>query len=528
VTRKTAIIIGAGPAGLTAAHELLTQTDIVPVVFETSDMLGGISRTVDYKGNKIDIGGHRFFSKSDRVVQWWLDRLPLQADPQTNPGGPDPDRTDAVMLWRPRQSRILYSGKLFDYPISPSLDTLKKLGALRVARIGASYFGAKVRPIRPEKSLQDFLINRFGGELYRTFFQDYTEKLWGVPCDRINPAWGAQRIKGLSLMKALLDAAGRLRGSSKKETETSLIRTFMYPKFGPGQLWTEVAREVEEKGGRIHLRHTAVGLTCRNDRVTGVTVRNETTGKSECIEGDYVFSTMPVKDLIAAMTPAAPPAVREVSDGLMYRDFITVGLLLKQMRLPDRRAAAAGNGAVGDCWLYIQEPYVKVGRIQIFNNWSPYLVRDSGTTWIGLEYFCTEGDALWTRGDADLTKQAVEEMIAMGFIEKADVLDGTVIRMPKAYPAYFGTYDRFEAVRQYTDSLANLFLVGRNGMHKYNNSDHSMLSAMTAVEHIAQGATSKDEIWAVNPEGEYHEAVSRPYRQDQQATASKAEGHKPS
>jgi protoporphyrinogen oxidase len=520
MTERRAIIIGAGPAGLTAAYELLAHTDIKPIVYETSDMLGGISRTVDYKGNKIDIGGHRFFSKSDKVVKWWLNLLPLQGGvPQDAPelatvgaagggSGPDPDRTDAVMLWRWRQSRILYTGKLFDYPITPSLDTVAKLGAVRMARIGASYLGAKVRRIHPERSLEDFLINRFGRELYLTFFKDYTEKLWGVPCSQINPAWGAQRIKGLSLTKAFVDAVKHLARKSHAPTETSLIRYFMYPKFGPGQLWTEAARAVESKGGRIHMQHTVVGLTWKGQRITGVAVRDETTGQVAAIDADYVLSSMPVKDLISAMTPSAPPDIRAVSEGLRYRDFITVGLLLKRMRTPERKAAAS-NGFIRDCWIYIQEPYVKVGRLQIFNNWSPYLVRDKNTVWVGLEYFCTEGDALWNTSPAGLVNQAVEEMIAMGFISKADVLDSTVIRMPKAYPAYFGTYDRFDRVRQFTDSFENLFLVGRNGMHKYNNSDHSMLSAMTAVDHIARGITSKDEIWAVNPEGEYHEAVSQ-------------------
>ena len=349
MTERSAIIIGAGPAGLTAAHELLARTDIVPVVYEASDMIGGISRTVDYKGNKIDIGGHRFFSKSDRVVQWWLNFLPLQGT-AAGAGGPDPDQVDAVMLWRWHQSRILYGGKLFDYPISPSLDTIAKLGTWRMTRIGASYFAAKAGPIQPEHSLEDFLVNRFGRELYLTFFKDYTEKLWGVPCDQINPSWGARRIKGLSLTKAFLDAVKRLTGKSNGQIETSLIRYFMYPKFGPGQLWTEVARAVERKGGRIHMQHTVVGLTCRDRRVTGVTVRNETTRQTSQVEADYVLSSMPVKDLVAALSPAAPARIRAVSDGLCYRDFITVGLLLKRVqaraaKLPGRTAPSVTVGS---------------------------------------------------------------------------------------------------------------------------------------------------------------------------------------
>jgi protoporphyrinogen oxidase len=524
MTQRNAIIIGAGPAGLTAAYELLRRTDVIPVVYEAADVFGGLSRTVDYRGNKIDIGGHRFFSKSSRVVDWWLDILPLQGgisqDGSMPTTGPDPEKADAVMLWRKRQSRILYGGRLFDYPISPSMGTLWKLGPARACRIVSSYLLAKARPIRTETSLEDFLINRFGRELFATFFKDYTEKLWGVPCSQISPTWGAQRIKGLSLSKTLVDAARRLLKVSPAHTETSLIKHFMYPKLGPGQLWTQVARTVEAEGGRVRLRHTVVGLTCEANRIAGVRVRDDTTGQVKDVEGDFVFSSMPVKDLIGAMTPPAPVAVREIADGLVYRDFITVGLLLRQIHAPRRGKERTRDSLGGDCWIYVQEPHVKVGRIQIFNNWSPYLVRDKNTVWVGLEYFCNEGDELWSMTDAQLRDRAAEEMVAMGFITRTDVLDGTVLRIPKAYPAYFGTYDRFDVVRRYTDAFENLFLIGRNGMHQYNNSDHSMLSAMTAVDHIVRGVTSKKEIWSVNPEGEYHETVSRP-SQDKRAQAAR-------
>jgi len=535
MTQPKAIIIGAGPAGLTAAYELAIRTDIIPHVYETADTVGGISKTVNYKGNRIDIGGHRFYSKSSEVVDWWLRILPLQARPSrtnrqklahlvhrlwgsapapdapasTRPEGPDPETTDAVMLWRRRRSRILYCGKLFEYPISPSLATIARLGPVRTAKILASYLRARVRPIPQERSIEDFLINRFGRELYHTFFKDYTEKVWGVPCTEISPEWGDQRIRGVSLARAALDVVRRLVPASPAQTEASLIRHFMYPKLGPGQLWTEVARRIEERGGHVYLRHTATALAHQAHRVTAVAVREETTGRTEEIRADYVFSTMPVKDLIASLAPAAPVAVREVSDGLQYRDFLTVGLLLSRLRITHGTKRGSANGIIPDCWLYIQEPHVKVGRIQIFNNWSPYLVRDSNNIWLGLEYFCNEGDSLWNMTDDDLSDMAVDEMTRIGFIAKADVLDSTVIRMPKAYPAYFGTYDRFTTIREYTDRFENLFLIGRNGMHRYDSSDHSLLSAMAAVDNIVHGIASKENIWSVNAEAKCHEAASR-------------------
>lgn len=524
MSRDIAIIIGAGPAGLTAALELLKRSDIKPVVYEASDVIGGISKTIDYKGNRIDIGGHRFFSKSPRVVQWWLDILPLQGGveagevldegclpPSTDAEGPDPARTDRVMLVRERRSRILYSGQLFDYPIAMSLDTISKLGLPRLAAIMGSYLKARAFPIRDQRSLEDFFVNRFGRVLYRTFFKEYTEKLWGVPCDQISSEWGAQRIKGLSITKAMLDMCRRMLplGASKAATETSLIRRFMYPKFGPGQMWSEVARAVQEAGGEIHLGHEVAGLTHDCSRITGVLVKDPTSGRLTQVAGDYFFSTMPIKDLVAGFGSSPSQEVRRIAQGLVYRDFITVGLLLKRLRVGAQTRTSGPNGLIPDCWLYIQEPCVNVGRMQVFNNWSPYMVKDQATPWVGLEYFCNEGDPLWSRDDRDLAAMAVEEMMKIGFISREDVLDSTVIRMPKAYPAYMGTYAGLGTIRDYTDRFENLFLIGRNGMHRYNNMDHSMLSAMVAVDNILAAVKSKDNIWSVNTEVEYHEVVSR-------------------
>ena len=522
MTQKTAIIIGAGPAGLTAAYELLEKTDIKPLIFEMTPDIGGISKTVNYKGNRIDIGGHRFFSKSDRVMKWWENIMPLQGAPSSDDlildrdvtlseqnNAPDPEKNDIVMLVRNRLSRIFFLRSFFDYPISLKWNTFKNLGLIRITRIGLSYLKARVIPIKDEKSLEDFIINRFGRELYLTFFKDYTEKVWGVPCSQIKPDWGAQRIKGLSITKTLLHAVKTImvkdESVGQKSIETSLIDRFMYPKLGPGQLWEEVARIVESRGGVIRMNSELVGLTLENDEITSATVRDTDTGQIENISGNYFFSSMPVKQLIASMGLQKEAVVNEVANGLTYRDFLTVGLLMRKLKINNETNRKSVNNIVPDNWIYIQEREVKVGRLQIFNNWSPYMVKDPDTVWIGMEYFCNEGDDIWTMPDDQLIRFGITELASIDIIDKEDVLDATVIRMPKAYPAYFGTYDRFDEIREFTDQIGNLFLIGRNGMHRYNNSDHSMLTAMVAVENIIQNKKSKDNIWTVNTEKDYHE-----------------------
>jgi protoporphyrinogen oxidase len=532
---KTAIIIGAGPAGLTAAWELLDRTDIRPIVLEMSADLGGISKTVNFKGNRIDIGGHRFFSKDDRVMAWWQNILPLQGAPsrddrelgrkiplaqsslqrplratapETVPA-PDPERTDKVMLVRNRVSRIFFHRRFFQYPITLEAQTIRNLGLWRTARIGVSYVLTRLRPARRERSLEDFFINRFGPELYRTFFRDYTEKVWGVACREIKPEWGAQRIKGLSVTRAVLHALRkpfqRSGSLAQKEVETSLIEQFMYPKFGPGQMWEEVARQIVAHGGEIRMRQRVTGLRVAESRVVSVDILDEATGNTETLSGDWVFSTMPVQELVAGMGEAAPPPVREVAAGLVYRDFITVGLLLRKMKIRNQTGTPTVNNIVPDNWIYIQESDVRIGRLQIFNNWSPYMVKDPGTVWIGLEYFCNEGDELWRLPDDEFSRFGCAELVKMDIIAADDVLDSCVIRMPKTYPAYFGTYDRFQEIRDFVDGIDNLFLIGRNGMHRYNNQDHSMLTAMVVVDNILAGVRARSSVWDVNVEGKYHE-----------------------
>jgi protoporphyrinogen oxidase len=519
--RKRAIIVGAGPAGLTAAYELLKRTGVVPVVLERSTYMGGIARTHNYKGNRIDLGGHRFFSKSDRVMEWWLERLPIERTGeaahklgyqgssrflQGAEDGPDPAREDRVMLVRKRKSRIYFLRRFFEYPIRFNGDTLAKLGVVRVFRIGLSYMKAVVFPPRRIDSLEQFFISRFGGELYRTFFKSYTEKVWGVPCREISAEWGAQRIKGLSITRSIAHFVRQLFRSksdiAQKDVETSLIEQFLYPKYGPGQMWEEVARDVERMGGQVLTEWEVQAVSAAGGRIASVTASNAA-GETRVFEGNYFFSTMAVKDLMRALEPAPPAEALAVSEGLVYRDFITVGLLLNGLKV---REPGPARKPIADNWIYIQEPDVYAGRLQVFNNWSPFLLADPTKVWVGVEYFCFEGDALWLKPDREMADLAAAELDKIGIIDKAEVVDSTVLRMPKTYPAYFGSYARFDEVRAYLDGFENLFLIGRNGMHKYNNQDHSMLTAMIAVDNIVEGRTDKSNIWDVNTEMEYHES----------------------
>lgn len=517
--QKTAIIIGAGPAGLTAAYELLVKTDIKPIIFEAAETVGGLAKTIIYKGNRLDAGGHRFFSKSKRVMDWWLKILPLQGAPakddillQRNlpfsekPKAPDPEKVDQVMLRRNRFSRIFFLRKFFDYPVSFSWNTFFNLGLMRIFKIFWDYLKIRLWSIKKEKSLEDFFINRFGRELYLTFFKDYTEKVWGVACRQIKPEWGAQKVKGFSITKAIIYALKKLLFKKNSNSQKSWENSFFYPKFGPGQFWETVASIIKEKSGEIFLSCEVIGFESAESFITGIKVKDKKTGEIKSFKGDYFFSTMPVKDLIPAFdAEKVPQKVKQVAQGLAYRSFITVGLLLKKLKIKNTTKIKTINNIIPDNWVYIQEKDVKFGRLQIFNNWSPYLVQNDKYVWIGLEYFCDEGDELWNKTDANFIQFAIEELVKLNFIDQDDVLDYTVIKMPKTYPGYFGSYENFVIIREFTDRFENLFLIGRNGMHRYNNMDHSMLSAMTAVENIINSVKTKNNIWSVDTEEEYYE-----------------------
>jgi protoporphyrinogen oxidase len=499
------VIIGAGPAGLTAAHELAQRGVRDVVVLEATGDIGGLSKTVNHRGNRIDIGGHRFFSKSDWVMDWWLRMLPLVPGEEKrgleiayhgqrrNLDAAQPSAAEPGMLVRSRLSRIYFNGRFFDYPLKANLDTALKLGLVRCLLFAASYARARLFP-RPERSLEDFFVNRFGRRLYLQFFKSYTEKVWGAACTEISAEWGAQRVKSMSIGKALRHAVRRLLGLDGGAAQaTSLIERFLYPKHGPGLMWETTAQALRSLGVRIEMRAPVARLEHSEETLRAVITRDPD-GVEHRHEADYVISTMPVKDLVLGLRPAAPAPVREVAGALQYRDFITVGLLYRKLASP-----------LPDNWIYIQEPGVQVGRLQIFNNWSPAMVAEPDKTWVGLEYFCREGDGLWAMRDEDLIALAAREMARLRLADAADRLDGVVIRMPKAYPAYHGAYARFAEVRRYLDAIPNLFLAGRNGMHRYNNQDHSMLSAKLAVDAILAGSADKSAIWGVNVDDEYHE-----------------------
>ncbi len=509
---KKAVIIGAGPAGLTAGYELLKQSkDYEVVILEESNAIGGISRTVQYNGNRMDIGGHRFFSKDDRVTNWWNSIMPLQGKPSFDdlklgrektlaPGGPDPEKEDRVMLVRNRVSRIYYLKKFFDYPVSMKLQTFKNMGLVRTIKAGFSYLGSAIHKL-PENSLENFYINRFGRVLYSMFFEGYTEKLWGRHPREISADWGSQRVKGLSITAVIKDMFGKIIPSKNKKVETSLIEEYIYPKFGPGQLWETVADEIRAMGGTIIMNCGVNKINNVDNKVVSVGCTN-----GDTVEGDVFISSMPVKDLVADMDNV-PSKEAEIAKGLPYRDFVTVGLLVKKLNLKNETKIKTLGNIVPDCWIYVQDTGVKLGRIQIFNNWSPYMVKDAeNTVWIGLEYFCDEGDSFWSMTDEQCIKLAISELVKMGIINaESDVLDSHREKVKKAYPAYFDTYDDIDTLIAWLNKFDNLYCVGRNGQHRYNNMDHSMVTSFETVSNILSGKRTKENIWNVNTEKEYHE-----------------------
>lgn len=523
---KKALIIGAGPAGLTAAYELLTKArDIEVVVFEESDCFGGISKTVNYKGNRMDMGGHRFFSKIPEVNEWWDNMLPMQGAPTyddivlkrempVHKGGPDPEKEDRVMLTRHRVSRILFDTKFYDYPISLKPETFKNFGVLTTLKVGFSYLGSMFHKL-PEDNLENFYINCFGRKLYSMFFEYYTENLWGRHPSEIDASWGAQRTKGLSIMGILKDFFGKLFKVKNRKVNTSLIEEFKYPKLGPGQLWDVTAAEVEKLGGTI-IKNAKVTKLHKNADNVLTSLTYEKDGQEFTMEGDYFISSMPVKDLVGGMNdvPAEPA---RIAKGLPYRDYMTLGVLVPKINLVNKTNIKTINNIVPDCWVYVQDRNVKLGRFQIYNNWSPYMIKDlEHTVWIGLEYFVNEGDEYWNMTEEEFAKIGVSEMVKLGLIDGPDVvLDVHMEKVKKAYPAYFDTYDEMDRLIEYLSGIENLYCVGRNGQHRYNNIDHSMVTSFEAVKNIISGTKDKKNIWSVNTEQEYHETSNNEEEKNQ-------------
>jgi len=514
---KKVLIIGAGPAGLTAAYELLDKSkDYEVTVLEESGVFGGISRTVNYKGNRMDMGGHRFFSKVPEVNEWWEKMLPTQGampfddrelgrTSTVKEGGPDPEACDRVMLRRNRLSRIFFKQKFFDYPISLKFETIRNMGFGTTIVVGFSYLKTVFHK-REEKSLEDFYINRFGKKLYSMFFENYTENLWGRHPSEISPEWGAQRVKGLSIRAILKDIFGKIFKKKNRKVETSLIEEFAYPKLGPGELWELTAADFERMGGTIikNAKVTKI-LKDEDNNVTGLVYEKDS--EEVTVNGDYVISSMPVKDLVEGMNDV-PEDIRAIAAGLPYRDYMTVGVLIPRLNLKNETRIRTMGNIVPDNWVYVHDRSVKMGRFQIYNNWSPYMVEKvDKTVWMGLEYFCNEGDEMWSMTDEDFGRMGICEMVKMGLIDsESDVIDFHVERVKKAYPAYFDTYAHMDALRAYLDTIPNLFCVGRNGQHRYNNIDHSMCTSFETVKAILSGSTDKSAIWNVNTEKEYHEA----------------------
>ncbi len=512
---KKIVIIGAGPAGITAGYELLKKSKEYDVtIFEESGQIGGISRTVQHNGNRMDIGGHRFFSKDNDVMEWWNGIMPDQGKPAFDykkldrqvplaENGPDPEKEDRVMLIRNRVSRIYYKKKFFDYPIKMSMSTIKKMGFATTMFAGFSYLGSAIKK-RKEDCLENFYINRFGKKLYSMFFEGYTEKLWGRHPREISAEWGAQRVKGLSVRAILKDIFDKIFHVKNKKVETSLIEEFFYPKYGPGQLWETAASDFEKMGGKLKKNCKVVGIKTSNGNIESITYEKD--GQKIEEKADIFISSMPLKDLVEGMNDV-PEDVSKIAEGLPYRDFVTVGLLVNKLNLKNDTKIKTLGDIVPDCWIYVQDVGIKLGRIQVFNNWSPYMVKNpENTVWIGLEYFCAEGDKYWNMTEDEWVDFATKEIITMGVIsDKKEVLDAHKENVKKAYPAYFDTYEQIDELIEYLNKYDNLFCIGRNGQHRYNNMDHSMVTAFETVKNIVNNDMNKDNIWNVNTDKEYHE-----------------------
>jgi protoporphyrinogen oxidase len=488
-----AIIIGAGPAGLTAAYELAKRGQHLVVLESDPEYVGGISRTVSYHGYRFDIGGHRFFSKSREVEDLWTEIL-----------GPN-------MLQCPRSSKICYRGAFYAYPLKP-FDALSKLGLIESMLCVLSFLYARINPTKDPRSFEDWVVNQFGRRLFRIFFKTYTEKVWGMSCTEISADWAAQRIKGLSLGSAIKNALlPKKQPKNHGKAVKTLIDTFRYPRLGPGMMWETCAKKVRSMGGEVLLGRTVAGCKYDEETRTWSVSAKTTDGRTEEYCGEHVISSMPIRQLVAQIEPRLPETALRSAQSLRYRDFLTVGLILRE------------RNRFQDNWIYIHDPNVKVGRVQNYKSWSPEMVPDANHCCYGLEYFCFEGDGLWTTPDEDLLALAANELEQVQLAVAADVVDGCVIRQPKAYPVYDDDYKlHVDAIRQALDThCPNLHLVGRNGMHKYNNQDHAMMTALLAARNVLADEKKYD-VWAVNEDGEYHESGEAGEQSSRVATVTAA------
>ena len=512
---KKVVIIGGGPAGLSAAYSLLKEKlEYEVIILEKSSMVGGISKTITYNGNKMDLGGHRFFTKNKKIQKIWEELLPLQNKEAYdekllnmkiyhNQKGNDPEIDNKVFLKRKRVSRIFYNKKFFDYPVTLSFKTIKNLGLKDTIICGFSYLKSCFKKL-DETNLENFYINRFGKKLYSIFFKEYTEKLWGIEPSKIDSSWGSQRVKGISIKEVLKDYFKRLFKIKDLNKETSLIDSFYYPKFGPGMMYEEMANKIISLGGVIKLNSEVIKIQQKDGKIISITYKEN--GKITKIYLDYLISSMPIKDLIEDLN-SVPKIIKNISKNLPYRDFLTIGIIFDKLKVFNDSKIKTYNNRVPDTWIYVQSRDVKMGRIQVFNNWSPYLVKDYlNTISLGLEYFCKENDDFWNMKDEDLKEYAKNELIKMGIIDdECNILDYHVERIEKAYPAYFGSYKDFPKIKKYLNQIENLYCIGRNGMHRYNNMDHSMYTGIVCANNIINNITDKENIWSINTDSAYHE-----------------------
>lgn len=485
---KKILIIGAGPAGLATAFKLSKKQDIEVTIWEKSDRVGGLSKTLEHLGNLFDLGPHRFFTKNKEVNEFWKSILP------------QPD-----MLTKNRFTRMFFNNNFFNYPLKLDYQNINKLGFKKGVFIFISYLQAKINPRRPEITLEDFYINRFGKRLYKMFFSGYTEKVWGIPCRNIPKEWGKQRVKDLSLIKMIMDFFAKIAGSKKKEKQASLISQFSYPKYGAGFFYQTLADKLIKNGVKIELNMELKGLNHEHEKNNSASGQNKDNQEIKIDNLDYVVSTMPIDGLIKSLNPAAPNEIRNISDKLPYRSSIIIAILYKELKIKNDTDLITEANIIPDNWIYVQDSSVKLGRISLFNNFSDFMLKDKNLPWMSLEFFCNQGDEFWKKADDELIEIGKNELKKIGLADPENFLTAKVVKVEKSYPAYFGAYAEFPKVKDYLDSFKNLLPCGRNGQHKYNNMDHSIACGFAAADIIINDKKDKTALWSVNTDNEYNE-----------------------